>query len=359
MKITAQALCGDSMEVLRDFPDACVDACVTDAPYGISIKGKAWDHDVPKSPLWREVFRVLKPGAHLISFFGARTYHRGTVEIEDAGFEIRNMVNWLYSSGVPKGQDVGREIAKARCLAEEVDFEWNDWDEATRAHWAGEWYDWHTEPKAALEPACLARKPLSESTVVQQVGLTGTGALNVGAVRIGNEERAMMRRVGERDTDEKKVYGTGFRAMVKIGTTTLGKFPANVYHDGSEVVVDRFPAEEDTLPGISLDDFAGVSGPDQTGIEKSAARFFYNSKASQAEREECPHPTIKPVALMRDLVRMVAPKGGVVLDPFSGSGTTGVACLKEGMVPLLIERDPEYHAWIQNRVFPKRPLDEF
>lgn len=291
---------GDSLAVLPTFGDETFSACVCDPPYGLKFMGKKWDADVPSVELWREVYRVLKPGAHLLAFFGTRTFHRGVCRIEDAGFEIRDMVAWVYGEGFPKSLDVSKAIDRATGA------------ERIERIAARQWQGCGTALKPALEPIVVARKPLV-GTVAENVLAHGTGALNIDGCRV-----------------------------------EPGRWPANLIHDGSEEVLSIFPATASGNPagtksggqGNAYGVFAGGIPVTGFGDSGSAARFFYCAKPDASERGEFNrHPTVKPVALMRYLLRMVTPPGGIVLDPFLGSGTTGVAADQEGFEWVGIERD--------------------
>lgn len=323
---------GDCLDVLRTMPDESVDAVVTDPPYGLAFMGKRWDYDVPSVEAWAECLRVLKPGGHLLAFFGTRTYHRGVVRVEDAGFEIRDCIAWLYGQGFPKSHNL-----------------------------KGDWSGWGTALKPAMEPIVVARKPLC-GTVAENVLRWGTGAVNIDGCRVdaGNGRPW----IESKSEDAKNAYGNGLNGSRYAGLTSLGRWPANVVHDGSDEVVGLFPdttsgqvkshhrrqaGGKDTFHNSRPKEFGREFGGD-TG---SAARFFYCAKASKAERGSGNgHPTVKPVALMAYLCRLVTPLGGVVLDPFTGSGSTGVACVREGFDFIGIEREPEYvriaEARIQN-----------
>lgn len=340
-----ELLHGDCLERLKDLPDGSVDACVTDPPYGLSFMGKAWDYDVPGAEVWREVLRVLKPGGHLLAFAGTRTQHRMAVQIEDAGFEIRDLIAWVYGSGFPKSLDVSKAIDKAAGAEREVvgPNPWNHvrnhnpdtWQGSTRTAKgkygssgsgqsditapatpaAQQWAGWGTALKPALEPITVARKPLN-STVAENVTRHGTGAINVDGCRVGNEVLPAM-------TAGQAKIGT-FERGVMVTPERTGRWPANLIHDGSDE------------PCALLGD---------------AARFFYCAKASKADRgAENVHPTVKPTELMRYLCRLVTPPGGVVLDPFMGSGSTGKAAVLEGFRFIGIEREAEYLEIARGRI---------
>lgn len=300
------------MEVLKSIPADSVDACVTDPPYGINFMGKKWDYDVPSVALWTQVIRVLKPGGHLLSFAGTRTYHRMTVAIEDAGFDIRDQIGWLYGTGFPKSHNLH-----------------------------GEWEGWGTALKPAWEPIALARKPFA-GTVSENVRLFGCGALNIEATRIPSDDN---------------LNGGAYSAM-----QPSGRWPANVLHDGSDEVLAAFPDAAGALAksrGDGAPRGNRIYGPMMHGgpvhipriePDKSASRFFYCAKATKADRAGSTHPTVKPLALMRYLCTMITPPGGIILDPFAGSGTTGQAASDGGFSSILVEREADYCADIRNRL---------
>jgi site-specific DNA-methyltransferase (adenine-specific) len=328
-----ELLHGDCLDRLRELPDCSVDACVTDPPYGLSFMGKAWDYDVPQVEVWREVLRVLKPGGHLLAFAGTRTQHRMAVQIEDAGFEIRDMIAWVYGSGFPKSRNLD-----------------------------GEWQGWGTALKPALEPITVARKPF-KGTVAANVLEHGTGAINVDGCRVaasdGYTENAVTQGVSTARTsyDPRQERST-------FNPSPAGRWPANLIHDGSDEVLGLFPqtapssdrprknsaaAHNNTASmGKSAGDWITRGHNDAGG---SAARFFYCAKASKADRGDGnSHPTVKPTELMRYLCRLVTPPGGVVLDPFMGSGSTGKAAVLEGFRFIGIEREAEYLEIARGRI---------
>lgn len=325
---------GDCLEVMRQLDDKSVDAIVTDPPYGLSFMGKRWDATVPSVDIWQECLRVLKPGGHLLAFAGTRTQHRMAVNIEDAGFEIRDLIAWVYGQGFPKSHNLD-----------------------------GEWQGWGTALKPALEPVTVARKQLTGS-VAENVQEWGTGALNIDGCRVGIADNTVRRNgvtalflgAGSNPHDNKDGMGGGHNA---------GRWPANLIHDGSDEVVGIFPevhgAGAARTGSKNLRDAkhkpSAYNLPRSTGDmfrfgdSGTVARFFYCAKTSRSERGEGnTHPTVKPIALMRYLCRLVTRPGGVVLDPFMGSGTTGIAALKEGFDFIGIEREEAYFEISKNRI---------
>ena len=303
---------GDCLIKMKEMDDNTVNAIITDPPYGLSFMGKKWDYDVPSVEIWREALRVLKPGGHLLSFAGSRTYHRLVVNVEDAGFEIRDQIMWVYGSGFPKSHNIG--------------------------HKAEEWVGWGSALKPAHEPIVVARKPLI-GTIVENVLEHGTGGLNIDGCRIGltqnDDSRLGGKGTWKTDKMAKDVY-VGQYSGVEISSHEGGRFPANFIHDGSDEVVSLFPNSND---------------------EVSAARFFYCAKASQQEKhfglegeDLNMHPTVKPVDLMKYLCRLITPPNGIVLDPFMGSGTTGIAATQEGFNFIGIEMDDEYIKIANHRI---------
>lgn len=405
---------GDSRDVLKTLADASVDSVVTDPPYSlVSIQkrfgkpgsapaqegrdglyrrasagfmGKTWDTgETAFDPeFWREVYRVLKPGGHLIAFSGTRTYHRMTCAIEDAGFEIRDQIGWLYGSGFPKSHDVSKGIDKARGtkgkfgarkpnvhsrgdhqLHEGWRRPWMDDPEAVNnsgreyipaTDAAREWQGWGTALKPAWEPICLARKPLS-GTVAETVLEHGTGALNIDGCRVETGDAWTPSTRGP--SDSIGTFRTGSRTTEQHA---LGRWPANVIHDGSEEVLAAFPGEAGQQAPIRGTEASVPAKGDVVygyrervpfaghGDSGSAARFFYSSKADGHDRLGSKHPTVKPIDLIAYLCRLVTPPNGLVLDPFAGSGTTGAACMREGFDCILIEREAEYITDIMARI---------
>jgi len=403
---------GDCIEVMRGMPDNSVDSIVTDPPYGLSFMGKKWDYDVPSEAIWRECLRVLKPGGHLLAFAGTRTQHRMATRIEDAGFEIRDMIAWVYGSGFPKSLDVSKAIDKAAGAEREVigdkmrpdgktvlsarsaiDPAGEGWDRpwrhdparteaqgkltapATEA--ARQWQGWGTALKPALEPITVARKPLI-GTVAENVLAHGTGAINVDGCRVGDDP---ITQHGRNASENRSMSGANYAE--EAGRAWVGRWPANLIHDGSDEVLAAFPDAKGRQGPISEKTYNaagrwpanlihdGSEGP--TDLLGDAARFFYCAKASRKDRNEgCEHieakqyshdgretpldnayqrnasnasnshPTVKPTDLMRYLCRLVTPPGGVVLDPFMGSGSTGKAAVLEGFRFVGVDMSAEY-----------------
>ena len=377
---------GNSLEVLKTLPDNSVDAIVTDPPYGLSkepdmlevlrhwmagddykhggggFMGKSWDSFVPGPAIWRECMRVLKPGGHLLAFFGTRTQDMGTLAIRLAGFEIRDSIAWVYGSGFPKSHNL-----------------------------EGEWQGWGTALKPALEPITVARKPLAKGhTVAANVLACGTGALNIDGCRVSGSvddvNNRSRKNIAEKPI-ENAIYNEGWKGSGKGFSADLGRFPANLIHDGSDEVIAAFPFTKSHGNGekrvnanagaavknnIYNGGWIGVEGTIDRNDSGSAARFFYCAKASKRDRDEGLegfthatvsdgravaadnayqrgateraniHPTVKPTDLMRYLCRLVTPPGGLVLDPFMGSGSTGKAAMLEGFRFIGIDITPEY-----------------
>jgi DNA modification methylase len=370
----------DCIDAMAAMPAASVDAIVTDPPYGLGFMGKAWDHGVPGAPFWQAALRVAKPGAHLVAFGGTRTFHRLACAIEDAGWEIRDCLCWLYGTGFPKSLDVSKAIdahetlgaSNSRAIREARDARdvvgtkigmpgksagqrprggggfplgigedpdvrrarvgkslaagghRRDLDiTAPTTDLARQWEGWGTALKPAFEPIILARKPLV-GTVAQNVAEYGTGGINVDGCRIAGGKRSPEFRetLSVIDRSGKLESRKSPRANVDV---TQGRWPANV----------------------CLDETAAAALDEQSGT----SRFFYCAKASKSERGASnTHPTVKPLALMRWLVRLVTPAGGLVLDPFAGSGTTGLAARAEGMRAVLVEREAEHVDIIRARL---------
>jgi len=302
---------GDCLEVLRSLPDCSVDSIVTDPPYGLSFMGKRWDYDVPSVEVWAECLRVLKPGGHLLAFAGTRTQHRMAVRIEDAGFEIRDMIAWVYGSGFPKSLNL-----------------------------KGEWQGWGTALKPALEPITVARKPLI-GTVAENVLQHGTGAINVDGGRVGTEQRYNSPARNKAGGNSLNMSAVGMPQDAN-GRMAAGRWPANFIHDGSEEATDLLGASARFFycaKASAKDRDEGVAGV--AGVAGGMSGRRDGSMGSITMRKNT-HPTVKPTDLMRYLCRLVTPPSGIVLDPFMGSGSTGKAAMLEGFAFVGIEREAEY-----------------
>jgi site-specific DNA-methyltransferase (adenine-specific) len=375
-----QIIHGDCFEVLKTISDGSIDLILTDPPYGLSFMGKNWDHSVPGVQFWIEALRVAKPGAHLFAFGGTRTFHRLAVAIEDAGWEIRDTIMWVYGSGFPKSHDVSKAIDKAAGAEREVVGQRRqrtnnvstssapmnasigevEFITAPATPEAKQWEGWGTALKPAWEPIIVARKPLT-GTVAENVLQWGTGGINIDGCRVGTE--TWTRKGGDGSTPYGSETTWNTSKTPDIDRTATGRFPANLIHDGSEEVVGLFPETSPAKTGqrnprgkhstATYGNYAGipgrVSGHNDAG--GSAARFFYCAKASKSERGEGNiHPTVKPLALMKYLITLGLPPGGTVLDPFCGSGTTALACKELGRNYICIEKELEYYRIACNRL---------
>jgi site-specific DNA-methyltransferase (adenine-specific) len=407
---------GDNRQILPTLAENSVDAIVTDPPYELGFMGKSWDASgVAFDPAtWREALRVLKPGGHLIAFSGSRTYHRMAVAIEDAGFEIRDQIMWIYGSGFPKSHDVSKAIDKQAGAEREVlGRNPNSRENATKDNTlyesgtvgktdyitkattdeAKQWEGWGTALKPAHEPMVLARKPLT-GTVAANVLTYGTGGLNIDGARVasGDNFDGLVGRPIQKlatqlndETDEEykaRVLESPGQQAALAKLKELGRWPANVIHDGSDEVVALFPDKaggghwsKTKVTGYGefgggKSEYFGQGEKDGFG---SAARFFYCAKASKRDRNEGldgfevkqtlgvggltevggayvsikaagqnHHPTVKPTDLMRYLCRLITPPNGIVLDLFMGSGSTGKAAMYEGFKFIGVEMTDEY-----------------
>jgi site-specific DNA-methyltransferase (adenine-specific) len=301
---------GDNLICLKSIADNSVDSVVTDPPYGLSFMGKKWDHDVPSVEFWKEVYRVLKPGGHVLSFGGTRTYHRMAVNIEDAGFEIRDQIMWIYGSGFPKSHNIGKAVDKiqgnermdfgkspnSRNSKKNNDTIYIDKKNVRVTKGFSEFEGWGTSLKPANEPICVARKPITEETIAHNMLKFRTGGLNINSSLIQDEND-----------------------------------------------VDRIPSN------VIIDDLTG-------GLLGEKRKFFYSPKVTKKERNIGLHgsinihPTVKPIDLMKYLTKLVTPKEGTVLDPFMGSGSSGVGALIEDFKFIGMEMEQEYFEIAKQRI---------
>jgi len=435
----------DCLDVLKTIESDSVDSIVTDPPYGLSrapdmtevltrwlngddyyhrgsgFMGKSWDSFVPGPSIWRECFRVLKPGGHLLCFFGSRTYDLGTTAIRIAGFEIRDQIMWVYGSGFPKSHNLGKAIDKAEGVEPTVighsdngiaggtgEFTAGNANTAgykadfditvPTSENAKKWGGWGTALKPAHEPICMARKPF-KGTVTENVLQHGTGALNINVCRVGEQVRY-------NPPSASKPGGVALMMSVHgmpedgQGSIVQGRWPANFTHDGSDEVLALFPHSKSNGNRSDASRKAPVSATlwlmdnhmsQEYNDSGSVARFFYCPKATKTDRNEgvlgehmtaaemtnrkensaglnSPragagrksgalnyHPTVKPTNLMAWLCKLVTPPGGLILDPFMGSGSTGKAAVMNGYDFTGIEADEGYFEIAEQRIKFKVP----
>lgn len=460
---------GNNIERLRELPDNSVDSVVTDPPYGLSFMNKKWDYDVPSVEFWKEAYRVLKPGGHILSFGGTRTYHRMVVNIEDAGFEIRDQIMWLYGSGFPKSLNIGKAVDKLEGNEREVVGRLENYQNKSsggaNSHMMeevkpridlditkgqSEWEGWGTALKPANEPICLARKPLSEKSVAENVLKWRTGGINIDGCRVGTDDK-LSRPVFK--TNDTNIYGGGKGMPVETLGHDEGRFPANIILECicDEVIKGEKGEKTQTKTNINNKEanwFRNAGGDkeerwsfndkgdihtnpmcpcrlmdEQSGMSKTradlnykhnktesnsevfqsrgtytprqdsggASRFFYQAKVSKKERnmgldhfEEVDesrnkafdveggrkskydlsvkknnHTTVKPINLMIYLCRLITPPGGVILDPFMGSGSTGIAALLGGYNFIGMEMDVDYMKIAEGRIKNYEKYREF
>ena len=422
---------GDCIEQMQKLIDegVQVESVVTDPPYELGFMGKSWDASgiAFDKKTWELAFQLLKPGGHLLAFSASRNYHRMAVAVEDAGFEIRDQIMWIYGSGFPKSLDIGKGVDKKQgndrevvgtiergsvedAIAKGVGYTADPANQNNKAIFGygtetvtkgnTEWEGWGTALKPAHEPIVMARKPVAEKTVADNVLKHGTGGINIDGCRIDLDGDYKSKANGRPSLTG---LGDNYDSEKANTPDTIGRFPANVMHDGSDVVQDIFPKTAKSSGGggsktVSPSDnvYQGGWGHkeyDKTigfGDEGSASRYFYCPKVSKSERNqglvefddkqyshdgrkksiENPyqrnksisknnHPTVKPQELMKYLCRLVTPKGGTVLDPFMGSGSTGMAAKDEGFDFIGIEKEKEYFEISEQRIKTTAPLSEF
>ena len=357
---------GNCLELLAEMPDNSVDSIVTDPPYELGFMGKSWDNSgiAYNVELWSQALRVLKPGGHLLAFGGSRTYHRLASAVEDAGFEIRDQIMYLYGSGFPKSLNVGKAIDKAAGLRKAVgvgfvaagDYNGRDLKSPNRdfidpelvSPEAQQWQGWGTALKPAHEPIVVARKPLI-GTVATNVLTYGTGALNIDGSRVGTDEvKTQAKQKGSSFTSVGK--GQGFNGCEE--SIHIGRWPANVIHDGSEEVLEYFGEPQRFFycaKASKSERNAGLEGFEEKKINVRKGDENAVSKPNNVSAKNF-HPTVKPIALMRYLVKLVTPPNGTVLDPFLGSGTTAVAAILEGFNWMGCEMTEDYWPIIEARV---------
>jgi site-specific DNA-methyltransferase (adenine-specific) len=394
-----QILEGDNRETLKTLADNSIDAIVTDPPYGIDFLGKAWDANTGALETYQECLRVLKPGGHILAFSAARTYHYLAVTLEQAGFEIRDQIMWIYSSGFPKSQDVGKSIARSekkvkntKTYLPEIDDNRNVansttgsprcqmCDKSTGPIWKkcpddradcikpwqadlqdNEWNGWGTALKPAHEPIALARKPIKGS-IKDNVLKHGVGALNIDATRIPyenqkdidtylNNKRGPMERGNDEDGKNIRMFNgeTGFKAVKREVTVEqdlpeLGRFPSNVIGEILQADYQKYfycPKVSRKERHIGHETPPAMFGSVQGCYDENGERYAVGLDARTGNVGNN-HPTVKPIELMKYLIKLITPPGGTVLDPFNGSGSTGCAAVALGHEYIGCELDPNY-----------------
>jgi site-specific DNA-methyltransferase (adenine-specific) len=344
-----QILQGDNRETLKTLADNSIDAIVTDPPYGIDFLGKAWDANTGAVETYQECLRVLKPGGHIVAFSAARTYHHLAITLEQAGFEIRDQIMWIYSSGFPKSQDVGKSIQRTNKKKNRDD------DNES-------WQGWGTALKPAHEPICLARKPIKLGSVARNVQIHGVGALNIDAARIPYatdydlKHQEDIRRGQENATNGTNFFGSGTSSVEDI--TLQGRFPSNVIGEIEQDYQKYFYCPKVSrkerhigheMPPAMFGNVQGAYAPDgnrmAVGLDARKGNVGNN------------HPTVKPIELMKYLIKLITPPGGIVLDPFNGSGSTGCAAVELGHEYIGCELDPKYVEIAKTRIEAWNKLD--
>jgi site-specific DNA-methyltransferase (adenine-specific) len=420
---------GDNILSLKKLPENSIDSIVTDPPYGLSFMNKKWDYEVPSVEFWKEVLRVLKPGGHVLSFGGTRTYHRMVVNMEDAGFEIRDQIMWIYGSGFPKSLNIGKAFDKKKGNEREVveinkrgmssnamkpDKGWNAnsmGPEIEITKGSSQYEGWGTALKPANEPICLARKPLSEKTIVDNVIKWGTGGINVDGCRIDTNGEKLQKLHNE---GNKNVFDNSRKEPVSIGKKIEfidageGRFPANILFDeeAANVLDEQSGISKSSKAAPIRKEHKGISyrtdrknnGEEEGYADKGgASRFFYVAKVGKKERNlgldgfeevkisennitdftgeywgergkdgesgktnpymgptsgvrQNTHPTLKPINLMTYLCRLITPQGGIILDPFMGSGSTGISACLEGFRFVGMELQEDYFKIAEARI---------
>ena len=377
MDENVKLMLGNNIDKLKELPNNFVDSIVTDPPYGLSFMCKKWDYDVPSVEFWKEVYRVLKPGGHILSFGGPRTYHRMVVNIEDAGFEIRDQIMWVYGSGFPKSLNIRKAVDKK--LGNELQ---DDIKDAVRSKVNTPYEGWGTGLKPANEPIVLARKPIEEKTIAENVLRFGTGGINIDGCRIRYDEikpstahRFPANLIIDETTAELLDEQSGIVKSTKFPETYEGGFDAgeNTYGVGKVINTDgasRFFNTRGYNDTGGASRFFYTTGFNDTG---GASRFFYIPKVSKKERNlgldnfddvedkgsselintritKNNHPTVKPINLLTYLVRLITPPNGIVMDCYMGSGSTGIAARLEGFQFIGMEMDEDYYKIAETRI---------
>ena len=384
---------GDCIKEMQKLIDdgVQVDSVVTDPPYELGFMGKSWDSTGiafnPKT--WELALKLLKPGGYLLGFSASRNYHRMAIAIEDAGFEIRDQMMWLYGSGFPKSLNIGKGVDK-KLGNEREDLgnyktpdgnqelstynNWKDGEEQERrtpriTRGNTEYEGWGTALKPAHEPIVMVRKPLSESSIVDNVLKHGTGAINIDGCRIEGDNNTERKTANRKSRSEDGVWTDNNSGMKQednhfADADPRGRFPANLMHDGLETEWARFfycPKVSKTERNQGLDDFETKKMGMSDGAQSKGEGYDKGQGIglNRVIERKNTHPTVKPVELMKYLCRLVTPKGGTVLDPFMGSGSTGMAAKDEGFDFIGIEKEEEYFKICESRIKTTSPLMDF
>jgi DNA modification methylase len=356
--MTYKVIQGNNIDILKTYPDNHFDSIVTDPPYGIDFLGKAWDANTGALETYQECLRVLKPGGHILAFSAARTYHHLAVTLEQAGFEIRDQIMWIYSSGFPKSQDIGRSIQRSLGVKKKKAHKHNvprNGGAGDTKHYesdgqivvtdpeAKQWEGWGTALKPAHEPIALARKPLKQS-IAQNCQEWGVGALNIDATRV--ETTDVIQSHYNRNSGAPEYQGQKKNIVdVDLTTSDKGRFPSNVlgeilqedyqkYFYCPKVSRKERHLGHETPPAM----FGDMKGAYDVNGERYAVGLDSRTDLNKGNN----HPTVKPIELMKYLIKLITPPGGTVLDPFNGSGSTGCAAVELGYDYVGCELDPAY-----------------
>jgi len=348
---TNKVYCMDAFELLKQLPDNSVDLVLTDPPYGISFMNNKWDYNIPHINIWRECLRVLKPAGYLLSFCGTKTFHRMICSIEDAGFEIRDNIMWIYGTGFPKSMDINKQVNKIKLNSD--------------------WIGYGTALKPAFEPITISRKPLSEKNVALNVLKWGTGGINIDSCRIGlvgggdncNNRDENGNCLGHNNGGKSTENPTKHKKLDLNNNTPKGRFPANIILDeDSGKLLDL---QSGLVGGNSGGKYNNKSlffnsnerpqGYDDVG---GASRFFYCAKANPIEKKNNNHPTVKPIKLIEYLINLFSRENQLVLDIFCGSGTTAVACKKLNRNFICCDNNADYVA-IANKRLAQQSVTDF
>lgn len=316
---------------MKKIPSNTIDSCLTDPPYGLKLHFNKWDYQIPSVEIWQELFRILKPGAYILVACGTKTQHRMVVNIEDAGFEVRDVISWIYGTGYPKNLDIALKMFKNKKSEDEIE----------------KWRGWGTQLKPATEFFTLCRKPFSENTTVDNLLKWNVGAINIDECRIPLSENE--------------------KILTNVRNQGCGKFPTNIIHDGSSEVVQYFPInttgtknskQKSNMRGVPFkkglepnDETKAIAFREYSQVRDSVSRFFYCAKPSLLERGELNnHPSVKPLKLIEYLLKLITPPGGICIDPFGGSGSIAVSCILNDFKYISMEYKNEYFNIMKSRI---------